>query len=652
MAEQASVNRRVYIADGIRVDGVDRLKMVVDHLNGAAHEAALAASRLCHQWQSQQSSHPWIAIQKKYRADVLSVLVELATDVYNDSLVETPTAWSWPSRSLAAQHSRRVMQMMDASTPFTPTQPSGSNLLYRTPDMYREMLEVVGAIEAEKLGRSLSECVVYSIQVDGSVDRQAIDNKFVTARLMREDGTLETVILGVEEPESLGANGLLEAVKSSLGRAGAPLEKLVGITTDGESANTGRRGGLWRLLADYSQRQLLTIWCVCHRSDLAMESVESAVVEVVHWKRSLRSVATFFRTSGTRSKRLREQGGTVKFPAFLEVRFSQHLLALISAVLKNLPACRSVWEETHRHDSGENRSARTEAAGFLRQWKPGGRLMRITRLMGDVCEVVCHLQKTLQCSGLILPQVLEARDSAVTKLKMMQDGLLPGGLEEDDEDEPDQDAHATARRVINSNVSFNREFEAVRTEIVQSTINFLDERLDIEQERTVKTMEDVLAAQTAAEFVRAGEAVVRDLFPKDVTQFTHDVTDRWRAMEAARRAEHSGEGRLRAMTMASTGVCKRLLASFVTLTPHSMATERAVSHYNNIRSHHRLAMSNKTVNARLIIALNGVGTAHYDPRPAVCSFLEKKGRRIREPEPKTYQSREFVAKFFRESGDV
>lgn len=123
-------------------------------------------------------------------------------------------------------------------------------------------------------------------------------------------------------------------------------------------------------------------------------------------------------------------------------------------------------------------------------------------------------------------------------------------------------------------------------------------------------------------------------------------------MDTARSREQSDAGRVRCMMSASSGVCKRLLASFVTLTPHSMATERAVSHYNNIRSPHRLSMSGDTANARLIIALNGVGTAHFDPRPAVSAFLARKERRMREPDATTYKNREFVSKFFRVTGGV
>jgi len=49
--------------------------------------------------------------------------------------------------------------------------------------------------------------------------------------------------------------------------------------------------------------------------------------------------------------------------------------------------------------------------------------------------------------------------------------------------------------------------------------------------------------------------------------------------------------------------------------------ENHLSHYNNIRSSHRLSMSLETVNDRLAISLNGAGTAHFDPRPCVAEFL-------------------------------
>ena len=139
--------------------------------------------------------------------------------------------------------------------------------------------------------------------------------------------------------------------------------------------------------------------------------------------------------------------------------------------------------------------------------------------MADVCEVVSRLQKTLQRSDLILSQVTDARDSAITKLTLMVHRPLPGGQEEAvEEDSSGQVAeHAdptTKRRVTNTLVTFQRGFEAVRGEVVQSTVNFLQERLNLEQEVVIGKMTEMLQAKTAEEFILTGKTLVEDLFPE------------------------------------------------------------------------------------------------------------------------------------------
>ena len=49
--------------------------------------------------------------------------------------------------------------------------------------------------------------------------------------------------------------------------------------------------------------------------------------------------------------------------------------------------------------------------------------------------------------------------------------------------------------------------------------------------------------------------------------------------------------------------------------------QSGLSHFKPIRSTHRFSMAKDTINSRLLVALNGVGTALYDPRPAVAKFL-------------------------------
>ena len=107
------------------------------------------------------------------------------------------------------------------------------------------------------------------------------------------------------------------------------------------------------------------------------------------------------------------------------------------------------------------------------------------------------------------------------------------------------------------------------------------------------------------------------------------------------------------MAQASQGVMKQFLASFLTLTPHSMATEIAVSHYNNIKTVRRTSLKQETINGVMHVSLNGKGTAFYDPRPVVFEFLRKKERHNRQPCDELYKDRDFIEKFFqKENGTL
>lgn len=93
-------------------------------------------------------------------------------------------------------------------------------------------------------------------------------------------------------------------------------------------------------------------------------------------------------------------------------------------------------------------------------------------------------------------------------------------------------------------------------------------------------------------------------------------------------------------------IFSKLVQSFMVLTPHSSGPERAVSNHTTLKSKKQASLKRSTINSRMIIALNGSGTAFFDPRPAVVKFLELKSRRDKQPDAEVYQSQEFVKKFF------
>ena len=118
------------------------------------------------------------------------------------------------------------------------------------PKLRKQTLDVIYELEKVRLSQMFKRCTVFSVQIDGSCDRQMLDYKFVSGRMANSDGSVTCVFVVMHSPEKNGAPGLLEAVNKALVLTGGKDTKLVGVTTDGESANTGRHGGLWRLLAD------------------------------------------------------------------------------------------------------------------------------------------------------------------------------------------------------------------------------------------------------------------------------------------------------------------------------------------------------------------------------------------------------------------
>jgi len=57
-------------------------------------------------------------------------------------------------------------------------------------------------------------------------------------------------------------------------------------------------------------------------------------------------------------------------------------------------------------------------------------------------------------------------------------------------------------------------------------------------------------------------------------------------------------------------------------------------------------MSLETVSDRLMISSNGVGTAHFDPRPFVAKFVTARDRREGHSDPDVYASRFTLASLF------
>ena len=122
-------------------------------------------------------------------------------------------------------------------------------------------------------------CICFAAQMDGSVDTRQQDKKFIFVRFNTPEDPLSvtTRFASAGESTKRGAEGLCSAMTNCFDDMGLSKEDLqsqfVGMSTDGESANTGKNSGLWARLENYVGRSTMNFWCACHRSDLAMEDV-------------------------------------------------------------------------------------------------------------------------------------------------------------------------------------------------------------------------------------------------------------------------------------------------------------------------------------------------------------------------------------------
>ena len=170
----------------------------------------------------------------------------------------------------------------------------------------------------------------------------------------------------------------------------------------------------------------------------------------------------------------------------------------------------------------------------------------------------------------------------------------------------------------------------------------------------MKSVTSVAISKTLHEFVsnasKCGEAV----FPNDMALYADEAAKFWFKYEPIFAEVLDGDHgvctslKLRRLLNASRGAMglERLFSAILALVPHSMHTERIVSHYNTVVGDSKSCMKLENINLGLAISMNSDGMANFNPIPAVAEFLSVKDRRYREPDHELYSWQEFVSKFF------
>ena len=301
-----------------------RKEIVSDHQKSIVHIEAQKCARL-HSLDKVQVTQQALMdkLISRRKEAVANKVGKLMITVYNDAKRLTLSANSWPSRVAASQKSQKF-KYNDTDNEKNDELDEAFDLQYVTPANHHEFMACIVEAHCREVFENLLNARALSIRLDGSVDRTQIDKMYVLAKVINLSGDAEQMFLGVAEPQTRGAVGVLDAVKQGLRfsfgeNATVLLELASSIVTDGASVNVGEKAGVWNLLQNERSKSsassdvkkpapapLLKVWCAVYRCQLAWQSVSNTVVEVKFCFQSLASISSFFHSSAVRTREVKK----------------------------------------------------------------------------------------------------------------------------------------------------------------------------------------------------------------------------------------------------------------------------------------------------------------------------------------------------------
>ena len=99
----------------------------------------------------------------------------LIIHVYNDAKCLTSSAFSWPSRVVAAKPAHEF----NYNQPFQSYTPSDFDLHYIRPPVVQELLRTIVSSDLPKFKKEIHSCIAASLCFDASMDKTQKDHQYM-----------------------------------------------------------------------------------------------------------------------------------------------------------------------------------------------------------------------------------------------------------------------------------------------------------------------------------------------------------------------------------------------------------------------------------------------------------------------------------------
>ena len=187
-----------------------RTYTIQEHLQSEAHKECLKAERLKKLSSVEKSqTAPLVKMLSSQGQKLANKIGSLIIHVYNDVKCLTSSAFSWPSRVVAA----KLAHEFDYNQPFQPYTPSDFDLQYIRPPVVQELFRTIVSSDLPKFKKKIHSYIAASLRVDASMDKAQKDHQCMLLNVVDENGKRDLKFIAVGHVTDPGATGHLAALK-------------------------------------------------------------------------------------------------------------------------------------------------------------------------------------------------------------------------------------------------------------------------------------------------------------------------------------------------------------------------------------------------------------------------------------------------------
>ena len=177
-----------------------REQTIQEDLQSLAHQQCLKAERLKKlstvgekTVEKSKKTVPLVKMFNSQHQQLANKIGSLILHVHNDAKCLTSSAFSWPSRVIAA----KMAHELDYDKPFKSYSPSDFDLQYIRPPVVQERLRTIVSADLPRIKKEIDSCIAVSFWCDASMGETQKDHEYMLLNMIKNDGKRDLKFIGI-----------------------------------------------------------------------------------------------------------------------------------------------------------------------------------------------------------------------------------------------------------------------------------------------------------------------------------------------------------------------------------------------------------------------------------------------------------------------